>query len=168
MLVSFLTGKFLLHILCCLHLYLRSFSYTSRSAFIVIWGVSLTHPVLASFLYLGSFSIHRVLLSFFIRGVSLTYPVLVYLFIYYQGNFSYTSRAAFIFYLGSFYYTYQAAFIFIWGISLTHPMLASFMRGVSLTHPELTFLCEEFLLHIQCWLLFFSFLCEELFLCGLL
>ena len=33
----------------------------------------------------------------------------------------------------------------MWGVSLTHPMLASF-------------LCREFLLHILCWLLFFFYL----------
>ena len=43
------------------------------------------------------------------------------------------------FYLGSFSYTSRAGFIFIWGVSLTHPVLASFLSG-------------EFLLHISCWL----------------
>ena len=57
--------------------------------------------------------------------------------------------------VGSLYYTSHACFIFLWGVSLTHPMLASFlffnlgsfsykslagfifMRGVSFTHPVL-------------------------------
>ena len=45
------------------------------------------------------------------------------------------------FYAGSFSYTIRAAFIFIWGVSLTHPMLASFF-------------CGEFFLQIPCWLYF--------------
>ena len=44
--------------------------------------------------------------------------------------------------LGSFSYTSCAGFIFIWGVSLTHPMLASFLSG-------------EFLLNIPCWLHFY-------------
>ena len=43
-----LLREFLLHILCCLHFYAGSFSYTSR-AFFFIRGVSLTHPMLSSF-----------------------------------------------------------------------------------------------------------------------
>ena len=40
------------------------------------------------------------------------------------------------FYTGSFSYISRAGFFFIWGVSLTHPMLASvFIWGVSLTHP---------------------------------
>ena len=41
-----------------------------------------------------------------------------------------------------FLYTSHAGFIFIWGISVTPPLLASFLSG-------------EFLLHIPCWLLFY-------------
>ena len=101
MLPSFLTGEF----------------YTSRAGFIFIWGVSLTHPILASFLHI--------------------------LFYFDAGNFSYTSHAVFIFvkgiwhiprcfhfYAGSFSYrnyTSQAPFIFMWGVSLTHPVLAFFL-----------------------------------------
>ena len=49
--------------------------------------------------------------------------------------------------LGSFSYTSRAGFIFIWGVSLTHPVLASFfIWGVSLTHSVLaSFLCGELL-----------------------
>ena len=69
--------------------------------------------------------------------------------------------------VGSFYYTSHAGFIFLWGVSLTHPMLASFLffnlgslpytsragfifkRGVSFTHPVLALVLSwEFLLHI--------------------
>ena len=39
--------------------------------------------------------------------------------------------------VGSFYYT-SCAWCFLWGVSLTHPLLAS--------------LCGELLLHIRCWL----------------
>ena len=42
----------------------------------------------------------------------------------------------------SFSYTSHAGFIFIWGVSLTYPVLASFLTG-------------EFLLHIPCWLHFY-------------
>ena len=41
----------------------------------------------------------------------------------------------------SFFYTSCAGFIFNWGVSLTHPMLVSFLS-------------EEFLLHIPRWLYF--------------
>ena len=79
---------------------------------------------------------------------------------FYPGNFSDTSRTGFIFYLGSFSYTSHACFIFLWGVSLTHPMLASFLSrvgfsytshtrfifiwGVSLTHPMLAFCVGSF------------------------
>ena len=90
---------------------------------------------------------------------------------------------------GSFSYTSRADFFFMWGVSLTHPELTSFlcgefllhipswllfMWGVSLTHPMLaSFWCGEFLLHILSWLLFYvgsfsytsragCFWCEEL------
>ena len=62
----------------------------------------------------------------------------------------------------------------MWGVSVTHPMLASFLIwGVSLTHPMLTlFICGQFLLHIPSWLLFltwgvsFTHPVLTLFLCG--
>ena len=55
--------------------YLRSFSYTSRSAFIFIQGVSLTHPCWFNFL-LGEFLLHI--------------PCWLHI---YRGSLSYTSRA---------------------------------------------------------------------------
>ena len=209
MLASFLCRGFFIHIPCWLHFCLWSFSYTSSAGFIFVFGVSLTHLVLASFLcgefllhipcylhfYAGSFSytpragfsLSLSLFNFFyfIWGVSLTHPVLA-LFLsgefllhipcwhhFYLGSFSYTSHAGFIFYSGSSSYTSHAGFIFNCGVSLTHPVLASFfflgrfsytsragfifMRRVSLTHPVLTsFLCGEFLLHIRCWLHFYA------------
>jgi len=42
----FKSGEFLLHIPCWIHFYAGRFSYTSRTGFIFIWGVSLTHPCL--------------------------------------------------------------------------------------------------------------------------
>ena len=47
------------------------------------------------------------------------------------------------FYVGSFSYTSRAGFIFMRRVSLTHPVLASF-------------LCGDFLLHIPCWLNFYA------------
>jgi len=66
-------------------------------------------------------------------------------------SLSYTSHAGFTF-LGSVTYTSRAGFIYIWAVSLTHPMLASFLIwGVSLKHPVLvSILFGEFLLHIPC------------------
>ena len=45
---------------------------------------------------------------------------------FYVGSFSYTSHAGFFLFLnlGSLSYIYRAGFIFLWGVSLTHPMLA--------------------------------------------
>ena len=103
-------------------------------------------------------------LSFFNvgRNSSLHIPCWLY---FYLGSFSYTSHADFIFYceefllhipyclcfyLGSFSYTSHACIIFLWGVSLTHPTLASFhsflafffflsVWGISLTHPVQAF-----------------------------
>ena len=147
-------------------------------------GVSLTHPVLALFLS-GEFLLQFPCWLFFFFFFKIFYLV----------SFSYTYRAGFIFmwevcfthpmlqffffgefllhiscwllfsYLGSFSYTSRAGF-FTWGVSLTHPVLASLPReflsyipcrfhfylgsffytsragfilisGVSLTHPVL-------------------------------
>ena len=129
-LASFLCGEFLLHIPRWLDVYLGSFSDTSRAGFIFLsgefllhipcWfhfylGVSLTHPVLASFLS-GEFYL------LFCGEFLLHIPCEVV-----------------VFYVGSFSYTSHADFIFMWGVSLTHPALPSF-------------LCGKFLLHIPCWL----------------
>ena len=73
--------------------------------------------------------------------------------------------------LGSFSYTSHVGFTFLWGVSLTHPLLTSFLsrefllhipcwlffwRGVTLTHSILgSFLSRVFLLHIRCWLHFY-------------
>ena len=131
-LASFLCGEFLLHIPCWLHFYVGSFSYTSRAGFIFMWGVSLTHPVLASFLC-GEFLLHIPCCLDSYEGASLQHPVLVSFFL-----FSFF-LSFFFFYLGSFSYTSLAGFIFIWGVCLTHLVLALFLSG-------------EFLLNIPCWI----------------
>ena len=118
-------GGVLFHTPCWLHFYLRSFSYTSRATFIFMRGVSLTHPVLSRFLC-REFLLHIPCFFFFFFFFS-PRPLFILIFLFYLGSFSYTSRAG---------------FIFIWGVSLTRPMLASF-------------LCGEFLLHIPCWLHFY-------------
>ena len=94
------------------------------------------------------------------------------------GSFSYISRAVVVFVfvlflsadfllhiscwlhfcLGSFSYTPCDGFIYLWGVSLTYPVQASFLSGELLLHAGFfSFSSVEFLLHIPCWLLFFSF-----------
>ena len=52
------------------------------------------------------------------------------------------------FYVGSFSYTSLAGFIFMWGVSLTHPMLASFLSGQFPLHiPS----CVHFYLASLCY-----------------
>ena len=141
-------GKYLLHIRCWLHIYAGSFSYTSRMGFIFILGVSLTHPCLLfvawgmggggvlnilcffSFLLFSSF-----FLSFFLWGVSLRHSLWLALFV--SGEFLLHIPCWLSFSVGSFSYTSHAVFVFIWGVSLTHPMLAFLF-------------CGEILLHIPC------------------
>ena len=137
MLASFLSGEFLLHILCWLHFYQVSFSYISRAGFIFIWGVFLKHPMLASFSSGEFFSYTFLFLS---QEFLLHIPCWLY------------------FSLGSFSYTSHVGFIFLWGVSLTHPTLASFFSlGMSLTHPMLaSFVSTEVLLHIPCSLCFYA------------
>ena len=88
---------------------------------------------------------------------------------FYAGSFSYTSCAGFCFfnfYLGSFSYTSHAGFIFLWGVYLTHPMVALFFFSFSYTFHAgfffnlgsfsmlASFLCGEFLIRIPYWLYF--------------
>ena len=157
-------GVVLTHPMLCF--YVGSFSYTSRAAFIFIWGVSLTHPMLASFLsgefllhipcylhfYLGSFSYKSHANVIFIWGVSLTHPELPsgisirhpMLASHSCGEFLLQIPCCIDFYARSFSYTFRTAFVFFSCFSrffpfLTHPMLASFLS-------------VEFLLHLPCWL----------------
>ena len=161
---------------------MESFPHTSRAGFVFIWWVSFTHPVLALFLS-GEFLLHiPCWLHFSVGSFSHTSCAG---FLFHLGSFSYTSHAGFYFYLWSFSYTPHAWLLLllpppppptflIWGVSLTHPVLALFFSGefllhipcwlllltswgVSLTHPMLpSFLCGEFLSYILCWLLFSS------------
>ena len=198
MLALFFSGEFLLHIPCWLLFHLGSFSYTSCAGFIMIWGVTLTHPMLPLFFWvgvsltrpmlaslcpsgeflfhiscwllfylwsfsntsragfvlifcLGSFSYTSRVGFIFIRRVSLTHPVLAFYLFLNLGSFSQTSRvgffshfrsfsytscARFICYLGSFSYTSHTGFIILWGVSLTHPVLASFFHLGSFSYPS--------------------------------
>ena len=153
--ILFLSGEFLLHIPCWVLFLIRGvclrhpvlFSFVSVESllnvlccFIFIWGVSLTHTMLTLFLC-GEFLLHNPCWLPFYLGVSLTYPTMTSILSgefllhiprwlhFYLGSFSYTPRAGFTFYRGSFSYIFAAAFIFIWGVSLTHPSLASFLCG---------------------------------------
>ena len=149
----FFRGEFLLHIPCWLHSYVGSFSYTSHADFFML-GVSLTHPVLASFLYgefllhipcwlhfyLGSFSYTSRAVLIFMQGICLSHPGTASVF--HLGSFSYTSSAFFVVVVVVFVVAFScffSFFFFIGGGSLTHPVLASFLRG-------------EFLWHIPFWL----------------
>ena len=143
-LASFLCGDFRRLIPYWLYFYLGSFSYTSHSCFIfrgggggvgqgllyrgvclthpmlaflffLIWGVSLPDPVLASFLC-GEFLLHIPYWLYFLsREFLLHIPCWLY------------------FSVGSFSYTSHTGFIFIWGVSLTHPMLAFCVGSFSYT-----------------------------------
>ena len=131
---------------------LGSFSYTPQAGFIVIWGVTLTHPMLASFLsgefllqipcwlhfYVGSFSCTSnagFSFPFFLNLGSLSYTSRASIFLcgefllhipcwlhFHLGSFSNTSHARF-----SFSYTSCAGFTLISGLCLMHPMLFSFL-----------------------------------------
>ena len=118
----FLWGEFLLHIPCWLSLmWGETQAYTSRAAFIFIWGVSLTHPMLISFFYCGQFLLH-----------------IPYWLCFYLGSFSYTSHACISFLWGvslthpmlaSFYSFFLLplsffVFLLVWGLCLTHPVQA--------------------------------------------
>ena len=143
---SFLSVEFLLHIPCWHCFYVGSFSYTSH---VFMWGVSLTHPTMTSILS-TFFSFFFFLLNL---GKCLLYIPCLFLFSFFLGSFYYTSCAGFILsgefllhipcwlnlYFGSFSYTSHTGFIFLWGVSLTHPMLALIISG-------------DFLLYIPCWL----------------
>ena len=145
MLALFLSGEFLLHIPCFFFLlFLWGVSFTHHMldfvsslflfVFIFLWWISLTHPMLTWF-FCGEFLLHiPCLLDFSV------------------GSFSYTSHAG-------FFSLFFLRFFFIWGVSLTHPVLVSYLGG-------------EFLLHIPYWLHFyvgsFSYTSHAgvIFICG--
>ena len=106
-LASFLSEEFLLHIPRWLHFYEGSFSYTSHTGFILMWGVSLTHPRLSSF-HAGSFSYTSLADLFFIWGVSLTHPVLAF------------SSFFFFFF---FFFKKKKIYLFMWGPSFLCSLL---------------------------------------------
>ena len=121
---SFLCKEFLLHIPCWLYFSVGSFSYTSHAGYVfLIWGVSLTHPVQIFFLSSSSSSPPP-------PPPPPPPPFFVCFFCF-----------CFVFNQESFSYTFLVGFIFLWGVSLTHPVLAYFLS-------------REFLLHIPCWLYF--------------
>ena len=105
------------------------------SFFFFIWGVSLTHPVLVSFIIRGVSLTHPMLVSFLSGEFLLHIPCWFHFFSLWI--FSDTSSSGLPFHVGRFSYTSLVGFIFIWGVSLTHPMLVSFLSG-------------EFFLHIPC------------------
>ena len=106
----FLCGEFLLHIPCYFHFYAGCFSYTSRAGLIIITD--------------------------YLSGEFLLQPG-AFFFSFYRGSLSYSSRAGCIFVWGETPHTSHADFVFMRGVSLTHPVLPSFLSG-------------EFLLHIPC------------------
>ena len=138
------------------YVFLGSFSYTSRVGFIFIWSVSFTRPVLVSFVllfilyiyiylffHLGNFSYTSNPGFIFISGVFLIYPTFALLFF---GEFSYAFHAGFYFSFssGEFLLHIPCWLPFgggggIWGASLAHSLLPSFLYG-------------ECLLHIPYWL----------------
>ena len=106
------------------------------------WEASLVHPVLAfffSFLFLGSFSYTSHVGFTFLCGVSLTHCVLAFFFFFFffflslsvfsSGEFLLHIPCWIYFSVGSFPYTSIADFVFMWGVSLTHPVLPSFLSG---------------------------------------
>ena len=120
---SFLCGEFVLHIPCWLHSYLGSFSYIARVGLLFLFffsfsGVSLTHSVLASCLC---------------EEFLLQIPS--------SGEFPLRIQYWFHFYLKSFPYTSRVGFIFMWGVPLTHPVIASSLSGEFLLHiPSLLYI----------------------------
>ena len=123
--------EFFLHIPCWIHFYKGSFCYTSRTSFIFIRGVSLTHPMLPSFLY-GEFLLHiPCWLHFLYREFLLHIPCWFYVKIIikrivFTGIFFLHIPCWLYFYLGSFSDTSRAGFFFLSGVSLTHPVLVLF------------------------------------------
>ena len=110
-----------------------SFSYTSHAGFLFMLGVSLTPPMLPSFLC-GEYLLHIPCCLDF-----------------YAGSFSYTSSAGFFLFLtGEFLLHVPCCFVFVLFLVFSGFFLL-FIREVSLTHPVLaSFLSGVFLLHILC------------------
>ena len=124
-------------------IYLITYSYTSRAAFIFMRAVSLTHPVLPSYLCV-KFLLHiPCCLDFYARSFS--YTSRAFFFSFLSGEFLLHIPYSFLFffirevflhiqcwlnfYLGTFSYTSHAGFIFIGGVPQTRTMLALFLCG---------------------------------------
>ena len=123
---SFLRGKFLLHIPSWLNFHL---------------GSSPTHPMLASFLCVEFLTLPE-LVSLLCGEFLLHIPcwlLLLFFFFFFSSFFLFLSGEFFLhiprwlyFSVGSFSYTSHACLIFLWGVSLTHPMLAFFFFFLNL------------------------------------
>ena len=155
---SYLCGEFILHIPYWHYFYVGSFPYTSHACFLFLWGVCLTHPQFSLSLSLslslspelvsilcGEFLLHipcrlLLLLSFFFFNFFISEFLLhiLHWLDFSVGSFSYTSHASFCF-CCLFVFCFL---VLIWEVSLTHPVLASY-------------LCGEFLLQIPYWLYFY-------------
>ena len=149
---------------CWIYFSVGSLSYTSIADFVFMCFY---------LFYMGSFTYtSRAFFFFFLSGEFLLHiPCWLH---FYLWRFSYTSRCGFVFVvvvvvnLGSFSYTSRAGLFFIGRVSLTHPMLVSYLLEEFLLHilcwlhfylesspsPPPFFLSGEFLLHIPCWIYF--------------
>ena len=108
-----------------------------------MWEVSLTHPMLGCccFLICEICFTHTVAGFIFMREFLLH---ILYWLYFLSGEFLLHIPCWLHFSVGSFLHVpCWLVFFFIWGVSLTHPVLASF-------------LCREFVLHIPCWLHFYA------------
>ena len=149
-----------------------------------MWGVSLHIPCWLLFLC-GAFVLHipswfsppppppPPQAGFIFYAGSFLHPVLAFNSFIYIWEFLLHIPRWLYFSVGSFSYTSHACLMFLWGVSLTHPMMAFFLMGrVSLTYPKLlSFLCGEFPLHIPSCLMFyvgsFSYTSRaDFFFCG--
>ena len=128
-LALFLSGEFLLHIPCLLIFFfsfsLGSLSYTSHT---ILVSLSLS--------LCGEFLLDIPCWLYFYMGHFLTHPMLAS---FLSGEFPLHIPCRFNFYLGNFSYTLSAGFIFIWGVSLTHPVLAYFFFSFSLGSLSYTY-----------------------------
>ena len=134
-LASFLCGEFLLHFPCCLHFYRQGISLTPRvlgSCFVFVLFVCL---FCCCCFHLLSFSYTSRAGLFSLLGEILLH-IPCWLPFYPKCFLHIPSWPHFC--LGTISYTSQAGLIFlVWGLSPTHPVMASFLSG-------------EFLLHIPC------------------
>ena len=143
-LASFLCWEFLLHIPCWFFFsffflffffflsffsfYLGSFSYTSRAGFIFSWGVSLIHPSLLDF-SVGSFSYtsHALFFFFFFFFFSLG-EFLLHIPCCHLKKKKKKKSGEFPLHIPCWLFCCCVClFVLVWGVSLTHPVLASYL-----------------------------------------